>query len=67
MCDSTASLEFGSELPKGSEEMQRKGEGKHKVRGAARRRIQRTENGPAVRSGWAWPGLTRVQIVAGLI
>jgi len=39
--------------------MPRKGEGKHKVRGAARRRMHRTENGPAVRSGWAWPGLTR--------
>jgi len=36
-----------------------KGEGKYKVRGATRRRIQRTENGPAVRSGWAWSGLTR--------
>ena len=21
--------------------------------------MQRTENGPVVRSGWAWPGLTR--------
>jgi len=49
----------GHILPKASEEMQRKGEGKHKVRGAARRRMQRTENGHAVRSGWAWPGLTR--------
>ena len=29
------------------------------MRGAVRRRMQRTENGPAVRSVWALPGLTR--------
>ena len=46
-------------FPKTSEEIQRKGEVKHKLRGVVRRRIQRTENGPAVRSAWTWSGLTR--------
>ena len=50
---------MGRFFPKASKEMQRKGEGKHKVRGVVRRRMQRTENGLEVRSGWAWPGLTR--------
>ena len=38
--------------------MPRKGEDNHKVRGATRRRMYRTENAPAVLSGWAWPGFT---------
>ena len=50
-------------VSKSSEQMLRKGDRTHKVRG---KRMHRTENGPAMRSGWAWPGLTRYGYSVGV-